>query len=99
MAFQMISGVQQQGGVCALVALHISVNLEAETERAEASVSIGDLLVSEIDSLDQAIEIIDTLVRTGAVSLVVFLASSLSHRRAALAISDAMTTVVAAGME
>ena len=63
-----IAECQKQGGVCAFVdAAHALDTTYAE----KLGVKVADLLISQPDSGEQALEIADTLVRSGAVDLVV----------------------------
>lgn len=59
---------QSRKGVCA----YIDLRNTFDTEQARAQgVDLEDLLVSQPESLEQALEIADTLLRTGAISLLV----------------------------
>ena len=63
-----IAEEQKKGGVCAFVdAEHALDPYYAK----KLGVSLEDLLISQPDTGEQALEIVDTLVRSGAVSLVV----------------------------
>lgn len=67
-ATAMVAGAQQAGGVCA----YVDAGHQLDTEHAVAAgVKLDDLLVSQPDTAEQAAEIVDTLVRTGALDLVV----------------------------
>jgi len=67
-ALAAVAGIQSAGGVCAWVDCVGDLDTNAVTA---AGVNLGDLLISQPDNRDQAIEIVDTLVRTGAIDLVV----------------------------
>jgi recombination protein RecA len=63
-----IAEAQAQGGVCAF----IDAEHALDTEYARRlGVQLDDLLVSQPDCGEQALEITDTLVRTGAIDLIV----------------------------
>jgi len=63
-----IAEAQKQGGVCAF----IDAEHALDTDYARRlGVSLEDLLVSQPDCGEQALEIVDTLVRTGAIDLIV----------------------------
>jgi recombination protein RecA len=63
-----IAEAQRSGGVCAFIDAEHA--LDAEYAR-RLGVSLEDLLVSQPDCGEQALEIVDTLVRTGAIDLIV----------------------------
>jgi recombination protein RecA len=63
-----IAEAQARGGVCAFVDAEHAL----DTEYARRlGVNLGDLLISQPDCGEQALEITDTLVRTGAIDLIV----------------------------
>jgi recombination protein RecA len=63
-----IAEAQRQGGVCAF----IDAEHALDTDYARRlGVQLEDLLVSQPDCGEQALEIVDTLVRTGAIDLIV----------------------------
>ncbi|MBP6630245.1 MAG: recombinase RecA [Kofleriaceae bacterium] len=63
-----IAEAQRAGGVCAF----IDAEHALDTEYARRlGVQLDDLLVSQPDCGEQALEIVDTLVRTGAIDLIV----------------------------
>ena len=63
-----IAEEQKKGGVCAFVdAEHALDPLYAR----KLGVNLDELLISQPDTGEQALEIVDTLVRSGAVSMVV----------------------------
>ena len=68
LALQCVAEEQKTGGVCAFVdAEHALDPIYAE----KLGVNIDDLLVSQPDTGEQALEIVDMLVRSSAVSLIV----------------------------
>jgi recombination protein RecA len=68
LALQAIAEAQKKGGVCAFIdAEHALDPIYAR----KLGVSIDDLLISQPDAGEQALEIADTLVRSGAVDIVV----------------------------
>jgi recombination protein RecA len=68
MTLQVIAECQKQGGIAAFVdAEHALDPSYAE----KLGVNVEDLLISQPDTGEQALEIVDTLVRSGAVDLVV----------------------------
>ncbi len=68
LALHVIAEAQKQGGVCAFVDAEHALDV---SYAARLGVVLEDLLVSQPDSGEQALEIVDTLVRSGAVSVVV----------------------------
>ena len=68
LTFHCVAEEQKKGGVCAFVdAEHALDPLYAQ----KLGVNLDDLLISQPDTGEQALEITDTLVRSGAVSMVV----------------------------
>ncbi len=68
LALQVIAEAQKKGGICAFVdAEHALDPVYAK----KLGVQIEDLLVSQPDAGEQALEITDTLVRSGAIDVVV----------------------------
>jgi len=68
LALQAIAEAQKKGGVCAFVdAEHALDPIYAR----KLGVNIDDMLISQPDAGEQALEIADTLVRSGAVDIVV----------------------------
>ncbi len=68
LALHVVAEEQKKGGVCAFVdAEHALDPLYAK----KLGVTLEELLISQPDTGEQALEIVDTLVRSGAVSLVV----------------------------
>ncbi len=68
LALQTLAEAQKRGGICAFVdAEHALDPLYAK----KLGVNVDDLLISQPDTGEQALEIADTLVRSGAVSVLV----------------------------
>src|SRR5690606_4274879 len=68
LALHTVAEVQKKGGVAAFVdAEHALDPVYAQ----KLGVNLDDLLVSQPDTGEQALEIVDTLVRSGAVDIVV----------------------------
>ncbi len=68
LALHAVAEAQRQGGIAAF----IDAEHALDTEYAErVGVNCGDLLVSQPDTGEQALEILDMLVRSGAVDIVV----------------------------
>jgi recombination protein RecA len=68
LALQTLSEAQKKGGICAFIdAEHALDPIYAR----KLGVNIDDLLISQPDTGEQALEIADTLVRSGAVSVLV----------------------------
>ena len=63
-----IAECQKSGGTCAFVDAEHALDIHYAEK---IGVNVGDLLVSQPDSGEQALEIVDTLVRSGAVDMVV----------------------------
>jgi len=63
-----IAECQKAGGTCAFVDAEHALDIGYAEK---IGVNVGDLLVSQPDSGEQALEIVDTLVRSGAVDMVV----------------------------
>jgi recombination protein RecA len=59
---------QKKGGVCAFVDAEHALDPQYAKK---LGVNLDELLISQPDTGEQALEIVDTLVRSGAVSLVV----------------------------
>jgi RecA/RadA recombinase len=67
-ALQMIQATQAAGGVCA----YIDTRHVLDTMMVlRAGVVLVDLLISQPDTATMAAEIVDTLIRTGAIDLIV----------------------------
>jgi recombination protein RecA len=68
LTLQVIAEMQKQGGTCAFVDAEHAL----DTQYAQAlGVNLQDMLISQPDTGEQALEIVDSLVRSGAVDLVV----------------------------
>ncbi len=68
LTLQVIAEAQKQGGTCAFVdAEHALDPIYAE----KLGVNVGDLIVSQPDTGEQALEVADMLVRSGAVDVIV----------------------------
>ena len=68
LTLQVIAEMQKQGGVCAF----IDAEHALDAQYAEKlGVSLQDLLISQPDTGEQALEIVDALVRSGSVDLIV----------------------------
>lgn len=65
---ELIAKTQSTGRVCAVI--DTAAKLDT-SELAAAGVNLDDLLVSQPESAEQAAEIIDTLIHTGAIDLIV----------------------------
>ena len=68
LALQTIAECQKGGGICAFIDAEHA--LDAGYAR-KLGVNIGDLLISQPDTGEQALEIADTLVRSGAIDVLV----------------------------
>ena len=77
LALHAIAEAQKQGGSCAFVdAEHALDPVYAK----KLGVNIDELLISQPDAGEQALEIADTLVRSGAISVICLLYTSPSPR-------------------
>lgn len=68
LALQVIAEAQKAGGTCAIVDAEHALD---PTYAKKLGVNIDDLLISQPDAGEQALEIADTLVRSGAVDVLV----------------------------
>ncbi|RCL03664.1 MAG: recombination protein RecA [Candidatus Tokpelaia sp. JSC161] len=68
MTLHIVAEVQKQGGICAFVDAEHALDLSYATN---IGVDLKELLISQPDTGEQALEITDTLVRSGAVDLIV----------------------------
>ena len=68
LALQVIAEAQRQGGTCAFVDAEHALD---PAYARKLGVNIDDLLISQPDAGEQALEIADTLVRSGAVDVLV----------------------------
>ena len=68
LTLHVVAEEQKKGGVCAFVDAEHALD---PTYARKLGVDLDELLISQPDTGEQALEIVDTLVRSGAVSLVV----------------------------
>lgn len=68
LALQCVAEAQKKGGICAFVDAEHALD---PVYARKLGVKVEDLLVSQPDSGEQALEIVDTLVRSGAVDVLV----------------------------
>jgi len=68
MALQVVAEAQKQGGSCAYIDAEHALD---PSYAGKLGVNIGDLLISQPDTGEQALEIADTLVRSGAIDVLV----------------------------
>lgn len=68
LALQCVAEAQKKGGICAFVDAEHAVD---PVYARKLGVKVDDLLISQPDSGEQALEIVDTLVRSGAVDVLV----------------------------
>ena len=68
LTLHVVAEEQKKGGVCAFVDAEHALD---PTYARKLGVNLDELLISQPDTGEQALEIVDTLVRSGAVSLVV----------------------------
>ncbi|GLK62577.1 recombinase RecA [Paracoccus kondratievae] len=68
LTLHVVAEEQKKGGVCAFVDAEHALDPQYAKK---LGVNLDDLLISQPDTGEQALEIVDTLVRSGAVSLVV----------------------------
>jgi recombination protein RecA len=68
LTLQVISEMQKQGGTCAFIDAEHALDVQYAQK---LGVSLPDLLISQPDTGEQALEIVDALVRSGSVDLVV----------------------------
>ena len=68
LTLQVIAEMQKQGGTCAFIDAEHALDTQYA---AKLGVSLSDILISQPDTGEQALEIVDSLVRSGAVDLVV----------------------------
>jgi recombination protein RecA len=68
LALHVIAEAQKKGGVCAFIDAEHALDPSYATK---LGVNVSDLLVSQPDSGEQALEIVDTLVRSGALDVLV----------------------------
>ena len=68
LTLQVIAEMQKQGGQCAFVDAEHALDVQYASK---LGVQLTDLLISQPDTGEQALEIVDSLVRSGAVDLIV----------------------------
>ena len=68
LTLQVIAQMQKQGGTCAFVDAEHALDVQYAQK---LGVNLPDLLISQPDTGEQALEIVDSLVRSGAVDLIV----------------------------
>jgi len=68
LTLQVIAEMQKQGGTCAFVDAEHAIDSQYAQKQG---VNLQDLLISQPDTGEQALEVVDSLVRSGAVDLVV----------------------------
>ncbi|MFE3835679.1 recombinase RecA [Pseudogemmobacter sonorensis] len=68
LTLHVVAEEQKKGGVCAFVDAEHALD---PSYAKKLGVNLDDLLISQPDTGEQALEIVDTLVRSGAVSLIV----------------------------
>ncbi len=68
LTLQVIAEMQQIGGTCAFIDAEHALDIQYS---AKLGVNLSDLLVSQPDTGEQALEIADALVRSGSVDLIV----------------------------
>ena len=68
LTLQVIAEMQKQGGTCAFVDAEHALDVQYAQK---LGVNLQDMLISQPDTGEQALEIVDSLVRSGAVDLIV----------------------------
>ena len=68
LTLQVIAEMQKQGGQCAFVDAEHALDVQYAQK---LGVNLQDLLISQPDTGEQALEIVDSLVRSGAVDLII----------------------------
>ncbi|MBS0344326.1 MAG: recombinase RecA, partial [Proteobacteria bacterium] len=68
LTLQVIANMQKLGGTCAFVDAEHALDVQYASK---LGVNLPDLLISQPDTGEQALEIVDSLVRSGAVDLIV----------------------------
>jgi recombination protein RecA len=68
LALQAVAESQKQGGICAFIDAEHALDA---TYARKLGVNLDDLLISQPDTGEQALEIVDTLVRSGAIDVLV----------------------------
>jgi len=68
LTLQVIAEMQKQGGTCAFIDAEHALDVQYAQK---LGINVSELLISQPDTGEQALEIVDSLVRSGAVDLVV----------------------------
>ncbi|WP_119354753.1 recombinase RecA [Azohydromonas sediminis] len=68
LTLQVVAEMQKQGGVCAFIDAEHALDVQYAQK---LGVNLADLLISQPDTGEQALEIVDALVRSGSVDLIV----------------------------
>jgi recombination protein RecA len=68
LTLQVIAEMQKQGGVCAFIDAEHALDVQYAQK---LGVNLQDMLISQPDTGEQALEIVDALVRSGSVDLIV----------------------------
>jgi len=68
LTLQVVAEMQKQGGQCAFVDAEHALDIQYAQK---LGVTVSDLLISQPDTGEQALEIVDSLVRSGAVDLII----------------------------
>jgi recombination protein RecA len=68
LTLQVVAEMQAQGGTCAFVDAEHALDVQYAQK---LGVNVSDLLISQPDTGEQALEIVDSLVRSGAVDLII----------------------------
>jgi recombination protein RecA len=68
LTLQVVAEMQKQGGQCAFVDAEHALDIQYAQK---LGVNLQDLLISQPDTGEQALEIVDSLVRSGAVDLII----------------------------
>ena len=68
LTLQVVAEMQKQGGVCAFIDAEHALDAQYAQK---LGVNLQDLLISQPDTGEQALEIVDALVRSGSVDLIV----------------------------
>ena len=81
LALHVVAEAQKKGGICAFVDAEHALD---PSYARKLGVNIDELLISQPDAGEQALEITDTLVRSGAISVIVIDSSPRSRRSPSL---------------
>jgi len=68
LTLQVVAEMQKQGGTCAFIDAEHALDVQYAQN---LGVNLSDMLISQPDTGEQALEIVDSLVRSGAVDLIV----------------------------